>query len=108
MELDPDSVPSTVEAAVEATVAAMEEEDIEAIKTATATPTSVHHFVGRALRNSWSLWEDNPMKRDAVFKYRIAHGDDMSSLILHWTWAKIRGEEFDPVKGYKGPMPEDK
>ena len=129
MKLDMDSVPSTVEDAVDRLIAGMNDEELLSVRDGTSdSPTALHHFAGRTLRNQWSLWsEDSPLLRDAVFTYRIGHADDISSLILNWTFAKARGEEFDPIAScktyhehwercgttsiaagsYKGPLPED-
>ena len=101
-KIDPDSVPPTIEAAVDAVIAGLEDDEISMIK-GMAEPHMIHHTVGRCLRNSWSLWEDTPLKRDAVNTFKIAHGDDISSLILNWVWARVREEAFDPqdfVKTY--------
>lgn len=130
MQLDMDSVPSTIEDAVDRLIAGMDDDEILAVRDGSASsPGQLHHFAGRSLRNQWSLWaEDTPLLRDAVFTYRIGHADDISSLILNWTFAKARGEDFDPIAfckkfhehwkrcgttsikagGYKGPLPEDK
>lgn len=87
-------VPSTIAEAVDNIVAGADEEERKYIKE--STPESNHFFGGMAMRNGWKLWEkETPLKRDAVETYKIAHADDISSLILDWAWAKVRGEEFD-------------
>ncbi len=129
MNIDMDSVPSTVEGAVDRLIAGMSDDELLSVRDGTCdSPTQLHHFAGRGLRNNWSLWSaDTPLLRDAVFTYRIGHADDISSLILSWTFAKARGEDFDPIAycqtfydhwekigttsikagSYKGPLPED-
>lgn len=99
MQIDQDSVPSTIEQAVDAIVAAVEPADRQVIIESSNPATQAHHGLGRYLRNNWSLWEaDSPLKRDAVATYRIAHADDISALILDWACAKIRAESFDPME----------
>ncbi len=94
---DPDFFPSTIEEAVNHIVKNIEPEEVGYIKSQSSA--SVHFFGGMAMRNDWSLWEpDTPLKRDAIATYKIAHADDISGLIMDWVWAKVRGEEFDPVK----------
>lgn len=96
MKSDQDKVPSSIEQAVDMIVDTLDDEDRETIKNMNSS-SSVHHFVGRFLRNSWSLWKnDTPLKRDAVATYGIAHADDISGLILEWVWCRVRGVEFDP------------
>lgn len=96
MRIDQDSVPSTIEEAVNRIVANVTEEECEAIR---QSSTAEHHFsVGMSLRNHWSLWDnDSPLKRDAAAKYGIAHADDISGLMLEWARARICGIEFDPI-----------
>jgi hypothetical protein len=98
MKIDPDKVPSTVEEAVESIVASLDAQDRVFIKSEHGS-SSIHHGIGTHIRNEWSLWNpDSPIKRDAVIKYGIAHADDISGLIWAWVWAKVRGEDFDPVE----------
>lgn len=97
VDINPDVVPSTIEAAVQAIVAGTDEAEKEYIRKIASSASAAHHGLGRALRNGWSLWQDDsPLKRDAVKTYGIAHADDISGLILSWAVAIIRGDEFDP------------
>jgi hypothetical protein len=92
----PDFVPSTIKEAVEHLVAHLEPHEVEFIQT--APPSAAHFGGGMALRNDWSLWEkETPLKRDAVENYKIAHADDLSGLILAWTWSIVRKESFSPL-----------
>ena len=95
MEINKDVVPSTIKDAVIQILASLNEEDKEFIRKHPSC--SIHHGTGTWFRNNWSLWEDSPLKRDAISKYKIAHADDISGLIFDWVWAKVRGEKFDPV-----------
>lgn len=85
-----------MEEAVKALVAALSPEDVEAI--CNLDPASMHHGLGRHIRNSWSFWEwDTPIRNDCMEKYAITHPDDMSGLLLAWVAATVRAEDFDPV-----------
>ena len=92
---DPDKVPSTIKMAVQMLVDSLSDEDLKVVQ---STDASQHHFpAGIGLRNGWSLWEaDSPLKRDAVNTYGISHADDISGLILAWTFAVARSEPFAP------------
>lgn len=95
LQLDPDSVPSTIEAAARALAAAMPPRLAEA-------KSALGFFGAMGLRNDWSLWQrDTPLWRDAVNTYKIAHGDDISSLIMSWAQAIAKGERFDPQEKCK-------
>lgn len=98
---DEDSVPSTVEQAAKIMAVEFDKARVVAAeenKEVVENPFLLHHTLGRFLRNNWSLWEpDTPIKRDAVTKYKIAHADDISGLILDWAMAIAKGEEFDPL-----------
>ena len=94
MKIDPDSVPNTVSEAVNRLYDSLNVEEIAGIKK--LHQLGSHHGFGTFLRNSWSLWEDTPLKRDAVATYGIAHADDISSLIRDWVVAKVCAEELDP------------
>ena len=98
MNIDKDVVPSTIEQAVEHVCKALEEQDREYIlDVGPNCANSVHHTIGRYIRNSWSLWQDDtPLKRDAVSNYSIAHPDDISGLILEWVVHQVKGLLFDP------------
>ena len=102
--IDEDSVPSTIKAAVDDVVSRVTEEDREAMKDMDEGTfgARVHHSIGRYIRNNWSLWaKDSPLKRDAVNTYGIAHGDDISGLILAWIWHAVVEKEFDPQEHVK-------
>ena len=101
MDLDQDSVPSTVEAAVLEVVRSLSEDDRKFI-TSGGSQAAIHMTIGKYVRNIWSLWEDSPLKRDAVAKYQIAHADDISGLLLAWVFAKVSEQEFDPVQHCQG------
>lgn len=89
--------PTTIAEAVDRIVTGLSDQDRDFIKK--NSPSAVHFSAGMAMRNAWGLWKkDSPIKLDAIDKYKIAHADDISGLIHSWVWARVRGEDFDPVK----------
>lgn len=96
MPYSEDFVPATIEQAVDSIVDNLEEQEKQII--IQSDPANHHFQFGMSMRNNWSLWEkETPIKRDAVEKYKIAHADDLSGLIMEWVWAKVNQKEFDPV-----------
>ena len=46
---------------------------------------SVHHTLGRWIRNNWNLWDEEPNDLKSLFlKIGISHPDDMSDHIIKW------------------------
>lgn len=97
MHLDMDKVPSTIKQAVDMVVDGLSVAERGEIQLSTVSMAITSHFgLGMALRNAWSMWQwDTPLKKDAVKNYKIAHADDMSGLILTWSFAQVCGKEFD-------------
>lgn len=101
MNINQDYVPSTIKDAVNHIVESLSIEDRQFIE-AYNNNASVHHTIGRYIRNNWSLWgKDSPLKRDAVNTYGIAHADDISSLVLDWVYHIVNKEEFNPHQAVK-------
>ena len=98
MNIDIDCVPNTAEEAVAALVKAASSEDLEGVRAESASWAQVHFGFGMFIRNAWSLWEDTPIRRDCISRWKIAHADDVSSLLLAWFIAEVRGDAFDPEK----------
>ncbi len=95
-----DIVPSTVRQAAELLATSLSKNEREYFRI-TPVETLVGNFA-MALRQGWSLWEiDTPLQRDAIKHYAIAHADDVSNLIVHWTRALILDEEFYPMEHCK-------
>jgi hypothetical protein len=97
MQLDPDKVPNTMDEAVAMVIAGLSEEDKVVLRDPAVTVGMMHFGVGQFIRNAWSFWEDTPLRRDCIQRWRIAHGDDVSGLLLAWVVAELRGESFDPA-----------
>lgn len=105
--INPDQVPSTIEEAVEQLWAGMDSETEKALSGEVTKvvvelngrdveyPISpaLHFHLGRQVRNTWSFWEDTPLRRDAIERYGIAHADDIWGLIQDWLAARARGDE---------------
>lgn len=86
-------IPLTIEEAIEILYAAINQEELEEIKK--STPEKYHHTVGRYLRNSWSFWEDSPLRRDFIKRFKLfGHGDDLSGAVLKGLYAKCLGEDI--------------
>lgn len=44
---------------------------------------SVHHSLGRWIRNNWGLWEETPNTLKSIFlEKNITHPDDISNYII--------------------------
>ncbi len=92
-----DTVPSTVRQAVDLLAESLAENEREYFRI-TPVEKLFGNFAG-AIRAGWSLWEMNtPLQRDAIKHYAIAHADDVSALIVHWTRALILDEDFFPMQ----------
>lgn len=96
MNLNPDAVPATHEAAVQAVIDALHTSDIVRIQERSFRHVDVHHSLGRHIRNSWSLWDKTtPLSLHYQQRFSLAHADDLSGLILGEAFARVRGELFD-------------
>lgn len=43
---------------------------------------SVHHSLGRWIRNAWGLWENNSELKNNMVKLGFIHPDDISNFII--------------------------
>ena len=91
MIIDEDKVPSTMEEAVATLIVGFSDADRLAVR-ALDSPAAMHFGLGMSMRNTWSFWEDTPLRRDCIAKWKIAHGDDLSGLMLAWVYAQLREE----------------
>ena len=67
---------------------------VEKLKDGSLTTTSLHHTVGRSMRNTWNLWGDSVLKK--WFKdIGIFHPDDMSGIIMDSFVRHLKGEPID-------------
>lgn len=95
------TIPETLEAAIDSLYASLAEDDKTYMRTPESTPGKEHMWAGRNLRNAWNLWGARPEVSTVLcdhFKARFGLGcaDDMSGMILAGLWARVRGEAYDP------------
>jgi hypothetical protein len=79
------AIPTTLEEAFEALDAMLREEDRKYLQEAEdpdKAAISLHHSLGRHLRNTWGLWGDSPLKKHIRERFGFIHPDDMSGFIL--------------------------
>ena len=53
---------------------------------------SMHHHLGRWIRNNWDLWDEKSKLAEWFVAMEIWHADDMSAIILTSYWRKIHGQ----------------
>lgn len=84
MRLNMDKVPVTIEEAVDDIISGMTEEELAFAAGVDEGffLAATHHHLGQALRNEWSLWEDDSPLKLAFFGIQIYHPDDMTGIIL--------------------------
>lgn len=75
----PEQIPDTIEAAVAMLDTIISDEDKEYILKNGSI--SVHHSLGRWIRNNWGLWEEGELK-ECLRAKGIEHPDDMSDYII--------------------------
>lgn len=96
-----DLVPSNLNSAIDYLYSCIGDEDIEYIKTG-GTVADLHHGLGRAIRNAWSLWDkETHLVRYFQLHFDIGHADDISGLILTGLIKTIKKEPFDPYEEVK-------
>ena len=79
-------IPKTLDEAFEILDERLSEEDrryLQEAKNPDDAAVSLHHSLGRQLRNRWGLWGDgSPLKEHLRKEHGIVHPDDMSGFIL--------------------------
>lgn len=95
MKLPPDITPSTLDEAVGLIVGSMSETDKEYVR-GEKDSCSVHHSVGRGIRNRWIHSQtESPLREWFRTELKLIHPDDISGVIMEAVWCKIRGKSFD-------------
>jgi hypothetical protein len=60
---------------------------------------SLHHGLGRWIRNEWGLWRDPATEEGKLCAHMIdlgfEHADDMSQTIIEYCWSKYKEQEYD-------------
>ncbi len=70
-------------------------EDLEIVKNRTESNIgTMHHGLGRWLRNNWGLWAESSLAKWFNEK-GIHHADDMSGIILTSFWRDINSEPIE-------------
>jgi hypothetical protein len=85
-------IPKTLEEAVQQLDAMLSDDDKEYLMENGAI--SVHHTLGRWIRNEWGLWEDSELK-ESLEKEGFSHPDDMSNHIIERFIEKINNEHHE-------------
>ncbi len=87
-------IPGNLSAALEELDVLLCSADIEALRSGEVSAISMHHTLGRYLRNNWGLWQGSVLAQ-WFNKQEIIHADDMSGIILDSYVRKLRNE---PIK----------
>lgn len=88
-------IPKTLEEAVDILFNSIDENDAKAIEKEKITFSSLHHSLGRQIRNNWGLWGDSILAKHFKVRFGLGHADDMSGIILRMLDAKYFNKEFD-------------
>jgi len=75
-----DNTPTTLSEAINELDLLISEEDKEYLIEHGAL--SVHHSLGRWIRNNWKLWEDDSVLKLNMVKLGFTHPDDISNYII--------------------------
>ena len=75
-----DNIPTTLSEAINELDLLISEEDKEYLLEHGAL--SVHHSLGRWIRNNWKLWEDSSELKLNMVELGFAHPDDISNYII--------------------------
>lgn len=66
-----------------------------------ATPKSIGIQNRRKISQNYDVWEDSPIVHKAIKEYKIKHIDDVVDLLIHWAFAVVKNEPFDPIEHCK-------
>jgi len=88
------NIPNTLDDAIIEVLLGLSSENIADIKTNKLDSVSMHHVLGRWLRNNWGLWSGSNL-RTHFFDMGVHHADDMTDIILSNVVCKIKGEPFN-------------
>jgi hypothetical protein len=98
-------MPTTFEEAVSGMthiISVMREEDKDYLinqKTAELFAASLHHNIGRSIRNNWMLWDKtSPLVRHFEIRYGVTHADDISGIVIMCTWQFLNSQPMTPEK----------
>jgi hypothetical protein len=95
--INPDKIPRDLDSAINLLVNDLKEEDREFIKNNESI--SLHHGLGRSIRNAWNLWDkETHLVQWFIKNLGICHADDISGIIFTGVWQKVLNQYFDPLK----------
>ena len=92
-EAEIESIPTTIEEAMASLDARMTDEDKAYIQKHGSI--SVHHTLGRWIRNEWGLWGDSGLKQLLAGK-GIEHPDEMSDYIIQQFIEYLKNKQSEP------------
>ena len=75
-----DNIPTTLSEAINELDNIISKEDKEYLSEHGAL--SVHHSLGRWIRNNWKLWGDDSILKFNMVKLGLTHPDDISNYII--------------------------
>lgn len=64
------------------------EQQAEFLRTPREDLISLHHSLGRWMRNNWSLWQGGSL-RDVMLTMGFVHADDMSQALIEEYWSRL-------------------
>lgn len=89
-------IPNNIEECFETLKKDLKPEDIAFIKSSDDNVVSLHHSLGRYLRNNWGFWSEEGSELKSYFqRLGLFHPDDMSSIILHSFHNHLNGKPLD-------------
>ena len=88
-----DGIPTTIEEAMASLDARITDEDKAYIQELGSI--SVHHTLGRWIRNEWGLWGDSGLKQ-ALTNKGIEHPDEMSDYIIRQFIEYLKNKQSEP------------
>jgi hypothetical protein len=93
-----EKIPKTLEEAVNSLFNSIDKNDIKAIEKEKLTFSSLHHSLGRQIRNDWSLWGNSILSKHFKDRFGLGHADDMSGIILKMLDCKYFNQDFGLAK----------
>lgn len=88
--------PSNLDECFDALKIMLSYEDLDYIKNLQENDLcTLHHTLGRKIRNDWHLWNSSSPLNKFFNDMGIFHADDMSGIILISFWRKMLQKEID-------------
>lgn len=67
-------------------------------KTAELFAATLHHNMGRFIRNKWGIWSDAcPLRDHMKRRFGVEHPDDISSIIMMCSWQQLNRLPLTPI-----------